>query len=98
VPTYPPCVYSTSRQADQDRGHYRAKNSSISLLVISTALTAMEGVCHRDANRRERKYKRYLVHPDRCPICTQPVGTCQHTNQVGLPVCLWLPGWLAIIG
>mmetsp|Transcript_82611 Transcript_82611/g.165090 ORF Transcript_82611/g.165090 Transcript_82611/m.165090 type:complete len:442 (-) Transcript_82611:134-1459(-) len=72
--------------AAHDWSHENAKNSSIALLVIAITLSCVEYVAQKDANRRERKYKRYLVHPDRCPICTQPVGSCSHQQQFGLDV------------
>lgn len=72
--------------AEQDRSHNNAKSSTISMMIISFTLTIIELICQVDANRRERKYKRFLVHPDRCPICTQPIGTCPHQQQFGLDV------------
>lgn len=58
--------------AAQDRGHENLKQSSVALLVICVVLTFVESCCQRDANRRERKYKRFLVHPDRS-VCRAPV-------------------------
>jgi len=72
--------------AYHDASHENAKTASTVLLVIALTLTASEFVSQKDATRRERKYKRFLVHPDRCPVCTQPVGTCQHQQQMGLDV------------
>ena len=51
--------------AAQDRTHENLKQSSVALLVICVVFTFVEACCQRDANRRERKYKRFLVHPDR---------------------------------
>ena len=60
--------------------------ASYYLIAFSIFFSSIEFVVQIRANQLERKSKRYLVHPDRCPVCTQPVGTCRHNNLVGMDI------------
>ena len=60
--------------------------ASYFLMSFSIFFSCIEFVVQVRANKLEKKHKRFLVHPDRCPICAQPVGTCQHDSLFGLDV------------